>query len=201
MTLSLVSVIRPLLEGSRGPRVYELSSRGAFVRFLRGAGVDLTVSEFFEDVPRGEWRNGIQCQDVMALTHADGAFDLCTSTEVFEHVPDDLRGFREMLRVLRPGGYLAFTVPMAEGPTVVRAVAGPEGPTHLLRPEYHGDRIRGAGRVLCYRTYGPDILDTLRAAGFESAKLVQPPSGWLGYRRPVVIARKAAGHAPAGARG
>ena len=30
------------------------------------------------------------------------------------------------------------------------------------------DRLRGHGRVLAFRTYGLDILDRLRAAGFEA---------------------------------
>jgi hypothetical protein len=40
---------------------------------------------------------------------------------------------------------------------------------HLVEPEYHGDRLRGRRKVLAFRTYGLDILDRLRAAGFEAA--------------------------------
>jgi ubiquinone/menaquinone biosynthesis C-methylase UbiE len=32
---------------------------------------------------------------VQRLSFADASFDLCTSTEVFEHVPDDRAGLRE----------------------------------------------------------------------------------------------------------
>ena len=42
--------------------------------------------------------------------YGDASFDLCTSTEVFEHMPDDLNGFSEIRRVLRPGGRFVFTV-------------------------------------------------------------------------------------------
>ena len=33
--------------------------------------------------------------------------------------------------------------------TLTRAMPGAQGPVHLLEPEYHGDRLRGARGVLC----------------------------------------------------
>lgn len=93
--------------------------------------------------------------------------------------------------MLRPRGLFIFTVPMSGRPsTATRAKPGPDGPVHLLEPEYHGDRIRG--RVLSFRTYGDDIVDRLREAGFEDARLEKPAADWLGFFRPVVVARKAA---------
>jgi SAM-dependent methyltransferase len=155
-----------------GPQahVYELSSRGALCRHLRRRFARVTVSELFDDVPAGEFRNAVQCQDVQRLTYADGAFDLVTSTEVFEHVPDDSRAFAEIHRVLRPGGFLVFTVPLMDAVTTLERARLDHGAiVHLVEPEYHGDRLRGRGRVLAFRTYGRDVLDRLRAAGFEPA--------------------------------
>jgi SAM-dependent methyltransferase len=149
--------------------VYELSSRGALCRYLRRTFARVTVSELFDDVPPGGFRGGVQCQDVQRLTYADAAFDLVTSTEVFEHVPDDARAFGEVRRVLRPGGLLVFTVPlMASARTLERARLEGGAVVHLVEPEYHGDRLRGHGTVLAFRTYGPDIVDRLGDAGFEA---------------------------------
>ena len=149
--------------------VYELSSRGALCRHLRRTFARVTVSELFDDVAPGQFRDGVQCQDVQRLTYADASFDLVTSTEVFEHVPDDRRAFLEVHRVLRPGGALVFTVPLMEvAATLERARLEAGAIVHLTEPEYHGDRLRGHGRVLAFRTYGLDILDRLRAAGFEA---------------------------------
>lgn len=48
----------------------------------------------------------------MALPFRDGAFDLCYSSNVLEHVPDPWLMADEMLRVTRPGGtvFLSYTV-------------------------------------------------------------------------------------------
>jgi SAM-dependent methyltransferase len=153
---------------ARDARVYELSSRGALCRHLQRTFAHVTVSELFDDVVAGGFRDGVQCQDVQRLTYGDASFDLVTSTEVFEHVPDDRRAFAEIHRVLRPGGTLVFTVPLMEtAPTLERARLDRGTVVHLTVPEYHGDRLRGRGRVLAFRTYGLDILDRLRAAGLE----------------------------------
>ena len=153
----------------RDARVYEMSSRGALCRHLRRTFARVTVSELFDDVAPGRFRDGVQCQDVQRLTYGDAAFDLVTSTEVFEHVPDDRRAFAEVYRVLRPGGSLVFTVPLMDAPATLERARSENGAiVHLLEPEYHGDRLRGRRKVLAFRTYGLDILDRLRAAGFEA---------------------------------
>jgi len=45
------------------------------------------------------------------LPFADGSFDRVMCTEVLEHIPDDRRTIREIMRVLRPGGTAAVSVP------------------------------------------------------------------------------------------
>lgn len=145
--------------------VYELSARGALVRYLKRRYSQLTLSEYFDDVSPGDFKDGVQCQDVQNLTHHDGSFDVVTSTEVFEHVPDDLRGFREVYRVLRNAGSFIFTVPLFDAEhTVERAYLKGPAIVHVLPPEYHRDRIRG--RALAFRHYGRDIRQKLEAASF-----------------------------------
>jgi SAM-dependent methyltransferase len=161
-------VLRRLAIGA-GAHVYELSSRGALCRHLRRTYARVTVSELFDDVPPGQFHDGVQCQDVQRLSYDDASFDVVTSTEVFEHVPDDRRAFAEIHRVLRAGGAVVFTVPLMETTATLERARLEQGRlVHLVEPEYHGDRLRGQGRVLAFRTYGLDVLDRLRAAGFEA---------------------------------
>jgi SAM-dependent methyltransferase len=191
VTLSLIQVLREIRPDLSTLDAYELSSRGALARFLHKRVKRLTTSEYLDDVPLGESRSGIQCQDVMQLTFADRSFDLCTSTEVFEHVPDDAKGFREVHRVLRPGGVFLFTVPMKAGKTLVRATATKEGIVHHLEPEYHSDRLRGSRKVLCYRTYGEDVVERLQSAGFATRIASAASASWFGFHRPVIVGVRA----------
>lgn len=46
-----------------------------------------------------------------ALPFRPGAFDLVTSFEVLEHVPDDYGAFKQIAAVLRPGGRFLISVP------------------------------------------------------------------------------------------
>lgn len=191
MTLSLVGVLKGLRPGLGDEAVYEMSSRGPLFEFLRREVRRLTFSEFFDDVERGAWREGVQCQDVERLTFNDSSFDVVTSTGVFEHVADDACGFREVRRVLRPGGIFVFTVPLWGGKdTVERARMRDGAIEHLLPPEYHDDRIRGRSRVLAFRNYGRDITELLKRSGFRSAEIDwRFKSAFLGQGSGVVVAR------------
>jgi SAM-dependent methyltransferase len=192
ITLALVKVLGSVRPGFRGEAVYELSARGPLFEYLRREVPRLTASEYFDGTPPGSACDGVLCQDVQRLTFPDESFDVCTSTEVFEHVADDLAGFREIRRVLRPGGVMVFTVPLSSSAvTVERAVERGGTIEHLLPPEYHGDRIRGQGRVLVFRDYGADITGRLRAAGFAGAVIDRGcEAAFLGQGCGVIVARR-----------
>lgn len=190
VTLSLAAVLQTVRPDFRRRRVYELSSRGALFEFLRREVAHFTFSEYFDDVPPGERRGDVLCQDVQRLTFEDATFEICTSTEVFEHVPDDKRGFAEIRRVLTPDGVFVFTVPLGNGEqTVERAVLEQGTIRHLLPPAYHSDRIRGPGQVLVFRDYGRDITRRLQAVGFSRARVERRyAQAFLGAGCGVVIA-------------
>ncbi|UXI66841.1 class I SAM-dependent methyltransferase [Tahibacter amnicola] len=191
VTQSIVAVIRRECADLAPLSVYEASYAGPLVRFLRGRVRSLTLSEYFPDVPSGTHQDGMLCQDLQRLSFDAAQFDLCTSTEVFEHVADDLAAFAEVFRVLRPGGRLIFTVPIDPAAATVERTALRDGERReILPPEYHADRYRGQ-TIFCYRNYGADILDRLRTAGFTEAALVLPDRNLFGFGRPVVVARKA----------
>jgi len=189
--MSIVQVIQGLYPDLSALAVYEMSSRGPLFEYLKGRAGRLTSSEYFDDVAPGESKGGIQCQDVERLTFSGSSFDLCTSTEVFEHVPDDEKGFREIRRVLKPGGKFVFTVPLSDSPVTVKRAEIVDGEVrHLLSPEYHGDAIRGQGRVLVYRDYGRDLVTRLGLCGFANATVVDVDDArWWGLGQRVIIAQ------------
>jgi len=188
---SLVGVLKQVSPPLSSLDAYELSAAGPLVSWLRPRVHSLTTSEYFDDTPPGQSHDGTTCQDVQRLTYASETFDLCTSTEVFEHVEDDMAGFREILRVLRPGGTLVFTVPLnlKEKRTIERTELRGDKRVNVLPAEYHADRFRGQ-RVFCYRNYGTDIADRLTKAGFVAVELRRPQQKLFGYARTVIVARK-----------
>jgi SAM-dependent methyltransferase len=150
--------------------VYAMEAVTPFFEELRRRSPRAVGSEFLGDaVEPGTVRGGIRHEDVTRLSFADASFDLVVSNDVMEHVPDYRRGFAEVLRVLRPGGTLVFTVPFhaEQHEHVVRARVGPGGVEHLLPPEYHGDPVNPGGGVLCFQTFGWKLLDELRELGFD----------------------------------
>ena len=188
--MSMAHILKANFDSLSEYSVYELSSRGPLVNYLNRSCKSLTVSEFWPDISPGQWRNGIQCQNVERLTFSDESFDLCTSTEVFEHVVDDHIGFCEIRRVLRSGGIFVFSVPLrVNARTLERAKLIDGEIFHIEEPEYHDDLLRGAGKVLAYRTYGFDITEKLLAAGFSTAIIdTSAKEHFGGLGRPLIIA-------------
>ncbi|HET8700163.1 MAG TPA: methyltransferase domain-containing protein [Nitrococcus sp.] len=193
ITCSLVCVLNKTVPELENKSVYELSSRGSLYDYLKRESGRLVGSEYYDDIALGQTKNGVLCQNVECLTFPDQSFDVCTSTEVFEHVADDRRGFSEIYRVLKRGGVFVFTVPLGEGETTrerARRLASGEI-EYMLPAEYHGDQIRGWGKVLVYRDYGRDIVSRLRSCGFGAAE-IHDPSALLPWKqaRLVVVGYK-----------
>ena len=62
-----------------------------------------------ENGSEGKWT--VLQGDVQTLPFEDGTFDKIICSEVLEHVIDDERGVKELVRVLKDGGELAVSVP------------------------------------------------------------------------------------------
>lgn len=87
-----------------GRNMADLARRGTV------AGVELASASLRAARARGagEVRAGSLEQP---LPFADGAFDLAVALDVLEHLRDDLPAWRELARVVAPGGWLVVTVP------------------------------------------------------------------------------------------
>ena len=114
--------------------------------------------------------NAVQHQNLCDLTYGDESFDLVICNDVFEHVYDLPQAVDEVRRVLKPGGRLLATFPMAFGQleNVIKAEFQGEDKPPLFggEPEYHGDPIRPTRGSLVYQIPGWEILDLAATLGF-----------------------------------
>ena len=102
--------------------------------------------------------------DMMALSFKEARFDIICHSDTLEHVFNPVAGLSECYRALRPGGLLAFTVPMILG-RLTRS-------RHDLPPSYHGDPKAGQEDFLVYTEYGSDAWQQVIQAGFEECRIV-----------------------------
>ena len=100
-----------------GRHAFELYRRGArVVAFDRDERELAEVATMFAAMElEGEPPEGASARtvtgDALSLPFPDDTFDKIVAAEVLEHIPDDMAAMAELLRVLRPGGELAVTVP------------------------------------------------------------------------------------------
>lgn len=160
-----------------GRHVYECARRGAHVVALDYAADEVvetrdtlaamvTAEEITADKLVGVVRG-----DARRLPFADGSFDVVITSEVLEHIQDDVAAIAEMVRVLRPGGRFAATVP-AYLPEIVN---------WKLSDEYHAPKSPG-GHVRIYSK--TELRAKLRSAGldvdgYHRAHALHSPYWWL----------------------
>ncbi|CAN5867387.1 class I SAM-dependent methyltransferase [soil metagenome] len=109
--------------------------------------------------------------DALHLPFPDASFERGIAAEVLEHLPDDATAVAELVRVLRPGGTMAVTVP----------ARFPERVCWALSDEYHAPTVPGghvriysaAGLQALLRRHGLAIVATHRAHALHS------PYWWL----------------------
>ena len=152
-----------------GDRVLDMgcgAGRHAFALYRRGAHVtalDMDATEL-KDVAamftamalEGEATEGGSAAAVRGTAYGlpfpDATFDRVVCSEVLEHLHEDSRAMRELVRVLKPGGLMAVTVPRW----------GPELVCWALSSAYH--EVEG-GHVRIYR--GTELTRRLEAAGLQ----------------------------------
>ncbi len=160
-----------------GRHSYEALRRGADV-----VSSDFALPELIEVdglvsamESEGELPDGVSSascnSDVTQLPFPDDSFDRIIASEILEHIDDDVAALAELVRVLRPGGTLAATVPSHL----------PERVCWALSDEYHAPKVEG-GHV---RIYGRgELAHRMGDAGltvFQShrAHALHTPYWWL----------------------
>ncbi len=103
------------------------------------------------EVPAGAEAD-IKQGDALALPFANDEFDRVVAAEVLEHIPADIQAIDELVRVLRPGGTLAVSVPRWF----------PEVVNWKLSEEYHN---KPYGHIRIYTD--AELIDKVSKSGME----------------------------------
>jgi SAM-dependent methyltransferase len=149
----------------RGARVTALDYSAADLKdAVAVAGAMLAGGEVTYDV----WAGGVN-GDALDLPFPTDTFDRVIVSEVLEHIWDDERAITEIVRVLRPGGRVAATVP----------TSWPERVSWALDHRYHDTP---GGHVRIYRRR--DLEQKLERAGLflrgsHHAHAFHSPYWWL----------------------
>ena len=135
-------------------RIHESSpvGRGVSERLARECGI-YSCSYLLPGVKLGtvDERTQLRCENLECLTFEDEEFDLIVTQDVMEHVFDPVTAFKEIARVLKPGGAHIFTVPIVNGSSVSerRATRTQSGAVrHHAEPVYHGDPVDSKGALV-----------------------------------------------------
>src|ERR1700676_809986 len=136
---ALLKVLNDHFPGWRELRIHESSPGGPSSDKIKQQCRGYVASQFFPNIPRGQFNGSQRSEDIEALTFGDESFDTVITQDVFEHVLRPAKAFAEIARTLKPGGAHVYTVPYYRGKkTVVRAKPnGTGGVTHLRTPDYH----------------------------------------------------------------
>ena len=160
-----------------GRHAFEAARQGATVFALDWAqeevvGTRNTFGAMIEarEIPSATYGGALR-GDATRLPFADATFDTVVTSEVLEHIQDDVAAIKELHRVLKPGGTLGVTVP----------TWWPEKINWMLSDEYHAPKSPG-GHVRIYSA--TELKAKLRAAGLDvfashHAHALHSPYWWL----------------------
>jgi SAM-dependent methyltransferase len=100
----------------------------------------------------------VQKVDITMIPFEDHSFDFILCSHILEHIPDDALAMSELHRVMKPGGWGIFQVPIdysREKTYEDFSITTPEG------------RMKAFGQGDHVRWYGIDYVNRLEKAGFK----------------------------------
>ena len=160
-----------------GRHAFEAARQGATVYALDWAQEEVAATRFMFDgmvksneIPPANFGGALR-GDATRLPFPDNTFDCVVTSEVLEHIQNDVAAIAELHRVLKPGGTLGVTVP----------TWWPEKINWMLSDEYHAPKSIG-GHVRIYSA--TELKAKLRSAGLEvrgshHAHALHSPYWWL----------------------
>jgi tetratricopeptide (TPR) repeat protein len=188
-----IHLFEQLLKPSRKSAIFIAEQTTPVYKWFAANYSQVVGSEYLAGVvPSGETdENGIRNETLNRLSFPDEEFDYVLTFDVFEHIADFQKAYRECCRVLKPSGTLFFTVPFNVNArnNAVCARIKDRKIQHILPPELHGP-------WLVFNQFGWEMLDELREAGFARVHahlFWSKEFGYLGKEQSVFVAQKDAG--------
>jgi SAM-dependent methyltransferase len=171
------------------------AKRGISLKFA-AEGRHYIASHYFPGQVLGTMINGYRNEDLEAQTFENESIDIVITLDVHEHIFNPDAAYREIYRVLKPGGVYIHTYPIQRSlvPSITRRAILKSDKTvqHLLEPQYHGNPIDNAGALVTI-DYGYDIHKTVADwANFDVRviRFCDRTHGILGEFTDVVLCRK-----------
>jgi SAM-dependent methyltransferase len=149
----------------RGADVVALDQNADDLSAVEAKVTELAAEGYFPQPPGPVTVEG----DALALPFDPETFDRVLASEILEHIPDDRAAIAEIVRVVKPGGLVAVSVPRR----------WPEQVCWRLSDAYH--EVEG-GHVRIYR--GNQLVEALSSAGLVPlgngyAHALHSPYWWL----------------------
>ena len=119
------------------------------------AHLDLTTADLFSPLA------DVKC-DIQDMPFDDNTFDVIFCNHVLEHVADDKKAMSELHRVMKPGGFGIFQVPIDYNRETTL-----EDP-NITSEE---DRVKHYWQKDHVRLFGLDYLSKLESVGFEAQRI------------------------------
>jgi len=115
--LLLVGKVDRAIDIGAGGGYYVINAYLHFAKRVHAIEFDTHLCELLRDElarfpERCTWQQG----SILSLRVETASADLVACTQVLEHIEDELRAFKELTRILKPGGYLLLAVPHPPAP-------------------------------------------------------------------------------------
>lgn len=139
--------------------VHESSPGGKSSDYIKSKCTNYTESQYFENIEYGNYVSGVRCENLECLTFTDNSLDLFITQDVFEHIFNPEKAFKEIQRVLKPNGYHVFTMPWySDRKTKKRAKFENGEIKYIEESVYHGNPIDDNGSLVVF-DWGSDFVD------------------------------------------